>query len=206
MPNARDDSADAEVRARLRALAAPRRRAGAALLTGLFGVTLPGLGLLGGCASRKPAAGAEEARKPLLAGLVTPDPTTLVLQVAAAADANPDARRRPSPLVMRLYELSGRAQFDTADFIALFERDRETLGAEMLGKDEWVLAPGAARTVERRLAPEARLIGLVAGYRDLERAQWRLVVPVRAGVRNAVQVRAEARALVRAGEGDGSAR
>jgi len=138
---------------------------------------------------RRPAPAA--ARRPCSA----PDPTLLNLQISTSADANPDTRKRPSPLVLRVYELSGHALFDTADFLALFEHDRETLGAEMLGKEEWVMAPGSVRTLERKLAPEVRHLGILAGYRDLERARWRLVVPVKPQVRNTVRLRADARAL-----------
>lgn len=158
------------------------------LLTGL-------LAPLAGCALGTRSGADESPRKPLLAGLLTPDPTLLTLQIATTPDANPDARRRASPLVLRVYELSGHALFDTADFLALFERDRETLGAEMLGKEEWVMPPGTLRTLERKLAPEVRHLGIVAGYRDLERARWRLVVTMKPQVRNTVRVRADARVL-----------
>lgn len=134
-------------------------------------------------------------RQPLLARLLTPDPTLLNLQITTTPDTNPDARRRPSPLVLRVYELSGHALFDTADFMALFERDRETLGAEMLGKEEWVMAPGSVRVLDKTLAPEVRHLGVIAGYRDLERARWRLVVPVKTQVRNTIRLRADARTL-----------
>lgn len=156
-------------------------------------VALSGCALGGVMGGKK--AEADAPRKPLLAGLLTPDPTLLNLQITTTADANPDARRRASPLVLRVYELSGHALFDTADFLALFERDRETLGPEMLGKEEWVMPPGTVRALDKKLAPEVRHLGIVAGYRDLERARWRLVVPVKAQVRNTVRVRADARAV-----------
>lgn len=182
------------------ASAAPRRDAlqrllHAALLAAT-GATLPALS---GCTllpgAKKPEGDAAP-RKPMLAGLITPDPTLLDLQISTSADANPDARRRPSPLVLRVYELSGHALFDTADFLALFERDRETLGAEMLGKEEWVMPPGTVRNLARPLGPEVRHLGIVAAYRDLERARWRLVLSVKPQVRNTLRLRAEARALV----------
>ena len=166
--------------------------AGPVTLAALSGCSLGGA--LGGVMGGK-KEDAEAPRKPLLAGLLTPDPTLLNLQIATTADANPDARRRASPLVLRVYELSGHALFDTADFLALLERDRETLGPEMIGKEEWVMSPGTVRVLDKKLAPEVRHLGIIAGYRDLERARWRLVVPVKLQVRNAVRVRADARAV-----------
>ncbi|WP_338415416.1 type VI secretion system lipoprotein TssJ [uncultured Sphaerotilus sp.] len=181
------------------ACAAPRRDAlqrllRIALVWPATLATVTGCSMMPG-AQKKAKAEDAAPRQPLLAGLLTPDPTLLNLQISTSADANPDARKRPSPLVLRVYELSGHALFDTADFLALFERDRETLGAEMLGKEEWVMAPGSVRTLERKLAPEVRHLGILAGYRDLERARWRLVVPVKPQVRNTVRLRADARAL-----------
>ena len=41
-----------------------------------------------------------------------------------------------------------------------------------------MLKPGDRIVQERKLAPEVQFIGVLVGYRDLERSQWRLVIPV----------------------------
>jgi type VI secretion system protein VasD len=96
----------------------------------------------------------------------------------ASTDLNPDQRGRPSPVTVKLFELKSLASFDKADFFSLFDRERETLGAELVGRDELVLKPGQQISQERKLAPEVQFIGIMVGYRDLERAQWRMSIPV----------------------------
>jgi type VI secretion system protein VasD len=103
----------------------------------------------------------------------------LQIDVTAAANANPDSHGRASPVVMRLFELKSLAAFQNADFFSLFERDRETLGSDLVAKEEMVLLPGDRREFKRELHADTRFIALVAGYRDIERSRWRASMPVK---------------------------
>jgi type VI secretion system protein VasD len=128
----------------------------------------------------------------LLAGCGT-RPTAIRADVVAGADVNPDARGRPSPVVVKVFELKSLAAFEAADFFSLFEKDKETLGGELLARDELSLVPGAKREFVREAKPDTRFLGVVAGYRDLERSTWRAAVPVPAQKTTSVIVRLEAR-------------
>jgi type VI secretion system protein VasD len=132
---------------------------------------LSGLGLL--------AAGA------LLAGCAKPPPppvtTPVAMTLVAGADANPDARGRASPLTVRVYALKTGSAFESADFFSLFEKDQATLGAEMGQREEVLLRPGDSRKLEMTLPADIKAIGVMAAYRDLERARWREVRPVEPG-------------------------
>jgi type VI secretion system protein VasD len=108
-----------------------------------------------------------------------PPPTVLQIHIDAAANANPDSHGRASPVVVRLLELKSLAAFQNADFFSLFERDRETLGSDLVAKDEIVLRPGGRREIRRELHADTRFIALVAGYRDIERSRWRASMPVK---------------------------
>ena len=124
-----------------------------------------------------------------------PKPTLVAATVTTSADANADSSGRASPLLVRVFELSNRAAFEAADYVSLFEREKPVLGAEMITVDEWIIAPKEERLLQRKLAPEARFIGVVAAYRDIERAHWRAVVPVKAQADNTVTIRAGALAV-----------
>lgn len=114
-----------------------------------------------------------------LAGCASgPKPLIVKLTIEAAAGVNPDQRGRPSPVALKLFELKSLTSFERADFFSLFDRERETLGPELVGRDEMVLKPGDRIVQERKLGPEVRFLGILVGYRDLERSQWRLSVPV----------------------------
>ena len=110
--------------------------------------------------------------------VTTSGPATLSLTLNAADNLNPDARRRASPVVLRLYELKAPTLFEQADFVTLFEKEQAALAAELIGRDEMVVKPGDKKTITKTLSPDARAIGVMAAYRDLERARWRAVIPV----------------------------
>jgi len=93
--------------------------------------------------------------------------------IAAGADANPDATGRPSPVVVRVYQLKTDASFNGAEFFALFDDDKKVLGAELISRDEFVLTPAERRTIEVVVSDETRFVGAIAAYRDIGHSQWR---------------------------------
>jgi type VI secretion system protein VasD len=116
--------------------------------------------------------------------------------VVAAADLNPSVTQRPSPLVLRIYELKSDAAFNQTDFMALFQSEQAALGADLVAMEELTLLPGESRPIEARpLHAETRFIGVFAAYRNLERARWRAVAPVQAGVAHKLTIRAAALAV-----------
>lgn len=123
-----------------------------------------------------------------------PKPKVLTLDVQAAANVNPDARGRPSPVVVRIYELKSAAPFENADFVSLYEKDQSVLGAEVVVRDEFVLAPGESKAIKRE-AGESKFLAVMAAFRDLERARWRAVSPLVLGADNAFTLRLDASAL-----------
>lgn len=107
-----------------------------------------------------------------------PPPTVIKATIEAAPSVNPDIRGRPSPIVVKLFELKTVGIFESADFFALFERESEALGAELVGREEFQLRPGDRKPLERQLQADTRYIGVVAAYRELERTRWKASMPV----------------------------
>lgn len=101
--------------------------------------------------------------------------TTVSLSVTAGADANPDARKRASPVTVRVYALKSAAPFESADFFSLYEKDVATLGADMVQREEFLLRPGEVKSMELKLGAEAKTLAVMAAFRDLEHARWRQV-------------------------------
>jgi type VI secretion system protein VasD len=148
---------------------------GATRAPGLAGLCAAALIVLAGCAS-------------------APKPTQLTGgSIEATAQINPSVTKRPSPLVLRVYELKGATAFNSADFVALFQRDTAELGADLVSREEMVLQPGETRPVAAKtLAPEVKFIAVMGAFRDLERAQWRSVVTVLPGQKQRITIRADA--------------
>jgi type VI secretion system protein VasD len=124
-----------------------------------------------------------------------PPPTVIKVTLAADPAVNPDGHGRPSPIVLRLYELKTVAAFGRADFFSLWDREKDTLGAELVARDEVQLRPGESRTIERPAGADAQQLAVVAAYRDIERADWRGAIALRQHEVNAVAVAVGARSV-----------
>lgn len=120
-----------------------------------------------------------------------PKPTTVSASLQAGAAVNPDLRQRASPIVIRVYELKSAAAFEAADFVSLFDRDQATLAAEMAGREEFILRPGESRPWEKTLAGDTKFIGVLAAFRDIERARWKSIVAVKPNVKNRIAIHAD---------------
>jgi type VI secretion system protein VasD len=114
--------------------------------------------------------------------------TSLELTVVGGPLLNPNAQGRASPVVVRIFDLSETGAFESADYTALFERPPESLQHDILGQEELVLRPGDMQERNRPLAPGVKAVGVVAAFRDLEHAVWRVTVRIRPGKRNFVLI------------------
>ena len=119
-----------------------------------------------------------------------PKPTQVAGTIQASELVNPSTSHRPSPLLLRVYELKTAAAFNSADFMSLYQRDKAELGADLLAKEEFVMAPGESKKFAKTLAPETRFLGVVAAFRDVEHARWRSIVAVPPGQLHNVTIRA----------------
>jgi type VI secretion system protein VasD len=55
-------------------------------------------------------------------------PTTVQVHMVVSEQANPDLNERPSPIVIRIYELKSLGKFEEGDFYKLFENYDSLLG------------------------------------------------------------------------------
>lgn len=119
----------------------------------------------------QPAAAAAQPPAP-------PKPSVAELSFVIDPNLNPDATGRPSPVILRIYELRSLAAFNRADFFSLYEKDREQLGPDLVNRDELPMFPGAAPQAITTLKSDTRYLGVIAAFRDIERARWRASTPI----------------------------
>lgn len=124
-----------------------------------------------------------------------PPPATLDLTINAAPSINPSLDNRPSPVSVRVYELTSLANFQGAPFFNLLEGDAAALGAELMGKEEVVIPPGGTRSVKKELKPTTRFIGMVAFFRDYERGIWRAQATVKPNADNKLVAEVQTRSI-----------
>jgi type VI secretion system protein VasD len=105
-------------------------------------------------------------------------PPVLRVSLLTEADANRGPGGQALPIVVRLYELKAQGAFGGADFFSVFERESETLGSELIAREEVSLVPGQTRKIQRPLDPQTRYLGILGAFRDIDRANWRSLVAI----------------------------
>lgn len=113
---------------------------------------------------------------------------SIELGIASHPNINPDHSGRPSPVKIKMFELRSNVAFEHADFQTLFTNPIQALGAELLATDEFILIPGEARTITYIPNPSTEYIGIIAGFRQLDRALWRIAYIVDAGTKNEIGI------------------
>lgn len=96
-------------------------------------------------------------------------------RITASADVNPNSEGRASPIHVRIFQLKEDGAFQGADFWALMDKEQETLAASLVQRLEFDLAPGESRDFPLKIAPDARVLAVMAEYNDYRNAQWRVV-------------------------------
>ena len=105
--------------------------------------------------------------------------TDLEIVFKVDADVNPDDDRKPSPLFVRMYQLKTTKMFSKANFIDLYEKDKEVLGADMISKQILRrIKPGEGRNENFVLDKNTNYIGLYAEFLQYKKASFKLLIPV----------------------------
>jgi len=101
-------------------------------------------------------------------------PAVLTLTMIGGADQNADPSGKAAPVAVKVYQLAATAKFESSDWTALTEHEQQTLGQdEAAAAQQFVVAPGETQTQTFQLKNGVQAIGIVALYRDIDRAQWR---------------------------------
>jgi type VI secretion system protein VasD len=106
-------------------------------------------------------------------------PPSTILHFRVASDINPDFDGRPSPVIIKVYELASKTVFENQDFFVLYDNPESILRTDLLKKDELVFEPGQRNEYRMALQPATKAVAVVAAYRDIEGARWRAVVEVK---------------------------
>ena len=143
------------------------------------------------------ALGACSSSKSRVGGVLNLD-TDLKLTLKVGSDINPDDNNRPSPVFVRFYQLKSTTAFDKADFIDIYERDKEIFGGDIINKQTLKpLVPGETRTERLVLEPGTRAIAIYAEFSQYAGSTYKVTFPVTENnvIRNAEIVQISGRTL-----------
>ena len=108
-----------------------------------------------------------------------PKPTVIKGKIDTAPTANPDGNGKPSPVVVRFYELKTLDAFAKADFDKLYQDDAQVLASDLQLREEKILRPGEQIAIPpHETQKDTRFLAAFAAYRDLDHSTWRAVFPV----------------------------
>lgn len=130
----------------------------------------------------------------VLAGCAGPrlkPPTEADVVLHATAGVNPDASGRPSPVVVSIYELRAAGRFTAADFLSLHERANQALAADLVRREEVLLAPGESKRLNLRLQEGSHYLGITGGFQRFGEARWRGLAAIPEGRTSRVVVRVD---------------
>ena len=105
------------------------------------------------------------------AGIVT-------LSISAHPLTNMDLSGRPSPTVIRIYQLRKEVDFKEASFFDLYDQDKVLLSADLLSREELVIAPGSFTTQQFQVSPDAQFFAVMAAFQDTGNAIQKQILPI----------------------------
>lgn len=124
--------------------------------------------------------------------------TDLKLTFEVASDINPDDSSRPSPVFVRFYQLKSATAFDKADFIDIYERDKEIFGGDIISKQVLKpLLPGVGRVETFVLEPGAKMIAIYAEFSQYPGSTYKVIFPVTENnvIKNKVTIKLSGRTI-----------
>ncbi|MEI2266620.1 type VI secretion system lipoprotein TssJ [Erwinia sp. CGal63] len=96
----------------------------------------------------------------------------LTIRLEAAEDINLNEKGEPAPLDISFYFLKSLDNFENSDFFTLTDGADPALQAEAKKAYEGILQPGETRIISLSPGKETIALGIVAAYRDIDRAGW----------------------------------
>jgi type VI secretion system protein VasD len=112
-------------------------------------------------------------------GSSPPKPAAIQARIAASADVNPRPEGGAQPIHVRVFQLKDDSVFAAADFFALVDKPKETLGAGLIQQLQFDLIPGAQQQLELKIDPDAHALGVLAEFADYRNTagRWRAISP-----------------------------
>jgi len=103
------------------------------------------------------------------------DPEPLRLVVTASDRLNPGERGEPLATVVRIYQLKGASKISAAGFEEMLERDKDTLGDELVSAKELTLNPADRIDPQLSRGDGVNFVAVVALFRQPGGTFWRAI-------------------------------
>jgi type VI secretion system protein VasD len=116
----------------------------------------------------------------------TPTARQLEVTISASQTINPGPSGKASPLSLRLYVLRSPGKFQSVDYFELKNNGGSALGGDVVDSSDISIRPGETKTVSLNSGIDGAYIGVAAGYREIDSANWRAQTSIGDGTNFAV--------------------
>ena len=93
----------------------------------------------------------------------------------SAPHLNPNQQAQSLPVLVKIYELTDKTQFENASFRQIWKNDVNTLGDSLLNHKEVYLQPNSKTKVKIPHSKGGKYIAVAAIYRNPNQGNWRMV-------------------------------
>ena len=100
------------------------------------------------------------------------------IEITSHAKLNPNSQQKPSPVILRIYELKEIEFFQNSPFIDLFDGQNPTLKESLTYEHEKEIWPESKMSLALSLNSDTKYIGMVAAYRRHSEQSWKTLTPV----------------------------
>ncbi len=111
-----------------------------------------------------------------------PKPEPLSVSITGSDALNPRSDGTPQRVDLMIFQLAAAANFNDATLFDLYPQPakaRDHLGVELIGVDKLQIAPGTEQKIVLEIADDARYIGALAAFEDIDTARWRDLAEIR---------------------------
>jgi type VI secretion system VasD/TssJ family lipoprotein len=115
-------------------------------------------------------------------------PRPITVAIGASSDINPGPSANAAPVSVQVFMLRSTGRFQTLDYFQLRDGAANALGSDLIDRQSISVTPGGSASVSLNTAAvgQAGYVGVIAGFRQIDNAQWRAVTTVSPG--SSVQV------------------
>lgn len=101
------------------------------------------------------------------------------ITLTATDNVNPDIDQRPSPVAVKIYELSSRATIDNLDYARAFGQAKTMLSDELLTEKILILQPKQTVVYEIKPNKNTRFVAVLASYQDINNVKWKHIYKIK---------------------------
>ena len=115
-------------------------------------------------------------------------PSETTIEISSHSQLNPNNKQKPSPVILRIFELKDIEFFQNSSFIDLYDGQNPTLKKALTAQHEKEIWPKSKMSFTFSLKSETKYIGMVAAYRRHSEQSWKTLSPVDSGSSQTITV------------------